>query len=97
MIVQASTSARELVPQNMLRKSMVIQNIDGAITVYIKRERPGILTVSASDFDLQLAPGSSVALNSFLDGKEAIEDRFTVIAASGTPNIAIFETEENKR
>lgn len=81
----------------MLRKSMVIQNTDTAITVFIKRERPGVTTVTSTDFDLQLAPGSSVALNSMLDGKEAIEDRFTVIAASGTPNLAVFETEDKKR
>lgn len=97
MLVTLTGSAQELIPQNMLRKSMVIQNVDSSITVFIKRERPGTTSVSASDFDLRLPPGGSVALNSFLDGKEAIEDRYTIIPASGTPQVAIFETEENKR
>lgn len=97
MIVQASTTPRELVPQNMLRRSMVLQNIDGAITVYVKRERPGGTTVTSADFDFQIPPGGSFALNSLLDGEEAIQDRYTVVAASGTPNIAFFETEQQKR
>ena len=97
MLVQASAVAGQLIPQNMLRKSLVFQNVDASIEVYIKRERPGVTTVSASDFDFRLNPGASIGLNSLLDGTEAIQDRYTVIAASGTPNIAVFETEENKR
>lgn len=97
MLVTASTSAGQLIPQNMLRKSLVFQNVDASINVFIKRERPGFNTVSASDFDLRLGPGASLGLNSLLDGEEAIQDRYTVIAASGTPQVAVFETEQNKR
>lgn len=97
MLVTASTSPGQLIPQNMLRKSLVFQNVDGSIVVYIKRERPGVTSVSSTDFDLRLNPGASLGLNSLLDGTEAIQDRWTVVAASGTPQIAVFETEENKR
>ena len=97
MIVQVSTVATQLIPQNMLRRSLVIQNVDSSIDVYFKRERPGVTTVTAADFDFRLTPGGSIALNSLLDGEEAIQDRYTAISASGTPNIAIFETEQNKR
>ena len=31
------------------------------------------------------------------DGKEAIEDRWTIIAASGTPRVSFFETENIER
>lgn len=97
MLVTTSTSGSQLIPQNMLRKSLVFQNVDGAITVYIKRERPGVTAISSTNFDLRLNPGASIGLNSLLDGTEAIQDRWTVVAASGTPQVAVFETEENKR
>lgn len=97
MLVTTSTSAGQLIPQNMLRKSLVFQNVDSSITVFIKRERPGVNTVSSTNFDLRLPAGASLGLNSLLDGTEAIQDRWTVIAASGTPQVAVFETEENKR
>src|SRR5574343_460580 len=97
MVVATSTVAGQLVPQNLLRKSVVFQNVDASITVYVKRERPGFTSVSSTDFDFRLPPGGSIALNSLLDGTEAIQDRYTVIAASGTPSVAVFETEENKR
>lgn len=97
MLVTASTTPAQLTPQNMLRKSLVFQNVDASITVFIKRERPGFTTITSTDYDLRLGPGASLGLNSLLDGTEAIQDRWTVVAASGTPQVAVFETEENKR
>jgi hypothetical protein len=97
MLITASTSVQQLIPQNMLRKSLVFQNVDGSIIIYIKRERPGVNNVSATDFDLRLNPGAAFSLNTLLDGEEAIQDRWTVIAASGTPQVAVFETEDKKR
>ena len=73
---------------------MVFQNEDAAINQFIKREAPGGLTVSSTDHDHRLGPGSSIALNWETDGKEAIQDRWTIIAASGTPTVSYFETEE---
>lgn len=89
-----STSAVEVLPRNRLRKSWIIQNEDSAINVFIKRERPGGLTVTTTDHDHLLGPGASLALNADTDGKEAIQDRWTTIAASGTPLISYFETED---
>lgn len=97
MLVATSITARELVPQNKLRRSLTMINVDGTDTVFIKRERPGTTTVTSTDFDLRLPPGASYSLNSLLDGSAAIQDRYTVIASANTPNVSIFETEENER
>lgn len=90
-------SAEQLIPQNRLRKSFVVQNEDAAINVFIKKERPSGVTVSATDHDHRIGPGASLALNYGTDGTEAIQDRWTIIAASGTPRISLFETEDVKR
>src|SRR3990167_3109247 len=87
-------TASELIPRNRLRKSFVVQNEDSAINVFIKQERAATLTVSTTDHDHRLGPGGSIALNDMSDGKEAIQDRWSVIAASGTPRISQFETED---
>lgn len=92
-----STVAAEFLPQNRLRKSFVIQNEDSTINCFIKREAPGSDTVSATDHDHRLARETSLALNFTNDGKEAIQDRWTVVAASGTPRISFFETEDVRR
>lgn len=92
-----STTAEELVPRNRLRKSMVFQNEDAAIDVFIKQERAATPTVSSTIHDHRLSAGGAIALNFGTDGKEAIEDRWTVVAASGTPIISFFETEEHVR
>lgn len=92
-----STSAEELIPRNRLRKSFVFQNEDAAIAAFIKRERDGALTVTSTDHDHRIGPGGSIALNYGTDGDEAIQDRWSIIAASGTPRISFFETEEQVR
>ena len=89
-----SAVAGELIPRNRLRKSFAVQNEDAAINIFIKRESPGNTTVSATDHDHRLARETSLALNFTNDGKEAIQDRWTIIAASGTPRISYFETED---
>lgn len=94
MLVATSTSASLLVNRNRLRKSILFQNTDGSNSVYVKRERAATPTVSASDFDHRLGPGATLSFNSVLDGTEAIQDMYTVIAAAGTPTIAVFETED---
>lgn len=97
MTKTASTVAQELLPQNQLRRSFVIQNEDGAINIYVKKERPGFNTVSATDHDHRISPGGGLALNFNNDGEEAIQERWTVIAASGTPTVSYFETEDITR
>lgn len=92
-----STSAEEIFPRNRQRKSFLIQNEDGAIAVYLKRERIETPAVSATDHDFLIAGGASIALNSLIDGTEGVQDRWTVVAASGTPRLAFFETEDTLR
>lgn len=92
-----STTAAELLPQNGLRRSFIVQNEDASINAFIKKERPGNTTVSSTDHDHRVSPGGSIALNYETDGKEAIQDRWTIIAASGTPLVSFFETEDVKR
>lgn len=92
-----STAADEVFPRNRLRKSWIIHNEDAAIDVYLKRETQGTPTVSATDHDFRLAGGASIALSDFTDGIESVQDRWTAIAASATPRIAYFETEDVRR
>lgn len=92
-----SNTASELFPRNAQRKSWLVQNEDSTITVYIKRERSENTTCSATDHDFAIAPGASLGLNSLLDGLQSIQDRWTIIAASGAPRIATFETEDVTR
>lgn len=92
-----SNTAAEILPQNKLRVSWIVQNEDASIDIYLKQERPGTTSVSATDHDHRLAAGSALSLNNLTDGKEAIQDRWTIIAASGTPRISYFETETIER
>lgn len=92
--LSTSTTGAEFLPRNRLRKSFVVQNEDATINVFIKQERTGTPTVSSTIHDHRLGPAASIALNFGTDGIEAIQDRWTVIAASGTPLISFFETEE---
>lgn len=89
-----STTAEELIPRNRLRKSFVVQNEDSSIDMFIKKERAATPTVSATDHDHRIAAGGALALNYGTDGQEAIQDRWTIVAASGTPRVSFFETED---
>ena len=93
-LIATSTTASILVTRNKLRKSVLFQNEDGSNAVYIKRERAETPTVSSTDHDHRIGPGGIISLNSVLDGIEAIQDRYTVIAAAGAPSISVFETED---
>lgn len=97
MVITTSTSAAVAIPRNRIRKSFVIQNIDASINIFLKRERGPVFTVSSTDFDIRLGPGAAIALSSMLDGTEAIQDSFAAVAASGTPQMAFFETEDQTR
>lgn len=92
-----STTAEEVLPRNRLRRSWIISNEDAAIDVFIKREREATPTVTTTNHDHLLAAGGIIALNNGTDGQEAIQDRWTAIAASGTPRISFFETEDTVR
>ena len=89
-----STTAETLFLRNRLRKSFVIQNEDSAIDIYIKQERADTPTVSSTDHDHRLSPGASLSITQLTDGLESIQDRWTIIAASGTPRISVLETED---
>lgn len=88
-----SVTAQEIVPRNRLRMSFVIQNEDSTDAVFIKRERKITPTVSSTDHDHRIGPGGAIALNFGTDGQEAIQDRWTIIAAANTPRVSTFETE----
>jgi len=92
-----STTEEEAIPENKLRKSLIFQNEDASINIFIKKEEPPNTTVSTTDHDHRIGPGGSLAINSDTDGKQAIESRWTVIAASGTPLMSFFETEDVER
>ena len=94
MLVTATGSAGLLIPQNAVRKSLLIQNTDGTNAVYVKRESASSISVSASNFDFKIGPGGAVAINSLIDGLKAIQDSYTVISAAGSPVMAVFETED---
>jgi hypothetical protein len=95
--ILTSTTPAELFPRNVSRKSFIIQNEDAAINVYIKRERQGTPTVSATDHDHRVGPAGLISVNTLTDGTESIQDRWTIIAESGTPRVSFFETEDIKR
>lgn len=89
-----TTTAEEIFIRNRLRRSFIVQNEDASIAMFIKREKAATPTASSTDHDHRLGPGASLALNWETDGKEAIQDRWTIIAASGTPRVSFFETED---
>jgi len=92
-----TNAASELLPENKLRKSFVVQNEDASINIFVKFEKPGELAVSSTDHDHVLGAGAALSINTLTDGKIAIEGRWTIIAASGTPRISFFETEDIRR
>jgi len=92
-----SDSAAEFLPQNLLRKSFIVQNEDASIDIFIRIEEPGVLAVSTTAHDHRIAPGGSLAINSDTDGIHQLRSRWTAIAASGTPLISFFETEDIER
>lgn len=92
-----SNVASEILAENTIRKSFVIQNEDSSISVFVKKERPGNNSVSTTDHDHQVGPGAALSVNTLTDGQEAIQARWTIIAASGTPLVSFFETEDFKR
>ena len=91
-----STTAEEILPRGRLRKSFIIQNEDSAINCFIKQERTATPSVSSTDHDHRIGPGGNIAVNNLTDGKEAIKDRWTIVAASGTPRVSFFETEDDE-
>lgn len=96
-VATLSTTERELLPQNRLRRSFIIQNEDASINVFMKFEKPGSTTVSATDHDHRIGPGGNITLNKDTDGLEQVQQRVTIIAASGTPLVSFFETEDIRR
>ena len=93
-ILTTSTTGAQLIDRNRNRRSLIFKNEDAAINVYIKRERVVTPTVSSTDHDFELGPEESFSLVETEDGKETIQDRWTVVAASGSPIVSFFETED---
>jgi hypothetical protein len=93
--VTADTTGVLIFPKNKLRRSFSIQNTDTAINVFVGRQPIG--TLSSTVFDIRLTAGQTVTLNATLDGAPQIQDRWNVVAASGNPIVAWFETESFDR
>ncbi len=89
-----ANTASELILRNRLRKSWIVQNEDSSIDCFIKREDGAALTVSTTDHDHRLSAGGLITLNQQQDGVDAVQARWTIVAASGTPRISLFETED---
>lgn len=89
-----STSAQLLLNRNRLRKSVIVFNEDATDAVFLKRENGTALSVTATDHDIRIGPGGFWGMSSLQDGKEAIEDSYTVIAAANTPRVSFFESED---
>ena len=92
-----TTTAETLIPRNKLRKSLIFQNEDTTINVFIKQEREPNTTVSTTDHDHRITSGSTLDMTIETDGKQAVQERWTIVAASGTPRISFFETEDVER
>jgi len=97
MTKTTSISAETLVPRNTGRKSLSIQNQDTTDSVYLRMEEGEVLSVSSTVHDWKLGPGASLFLSSVLDGTEAIQTRWTVVASANTPRVAVLESEDIKR
>ena len=89
-----STTSEEVFPRSRLRKSIAFENEDAVITIFIKQERAATPTVSSTDHTHALLAGATLSISSLTDGIEAIQDRWTAVAASGTPRLSFFETED---
>lgn len=92
-----STAAEAIVLRNQLRVSWIVQNEDTTDAVFLKKETGTALTVSSTDHDHRIGPGGSLALNKLTDGEEAVQERWTIIAAANTPRVSYFETENIRR
>ena len=94
-----SNSAALFLNPNPLRKSLIIQNQDASINIFLKKmvNTSAAADVSSTDHDVRLGPGASLTLNWISDGIEAIQSRYDVIAASGTARVSFLETEDRRR
>ena len=96
MQITLSTTGAEVVPQGNLRRSLLFINADTAINIFLKKTRPTEGAASSTDRDVILQPGGSFALNTQEDGEESVHERWTAVAASGTPVLVFFETKDRK-
>src|SRR3990167_2329860 len=92
--VLVGTTAIEILPRNRLRKSFVVQNEHTTATCFLKRERTATPSVSSTDHDHRLPRETPMSINSDTDGKEAIDDRWTIISDTADTRVSFFETED---
>lgn len=88
------TSAVELLPRNRLRKSFVVQNEDTTATCFLKQERTATPSVSSTDHDHRLPRETPMSINGDSDGREAIQDRWTIVCDAASVRVSFFETED---
>jgi len=75
-----STTAEIVVPLRYSRRSVVIENIDTAITVYVGTTAAAVVVAATRK---QILPGASIELKTSAD--------VYMVAASGTPNVEFIE------
>ncbi len=90
-----SNVASEILVRDSTRKSLLIINEDATDIVYLKQERSENTTVSSTDHDVKLGPGSGFSLGSLNDGKAQIIGRWSAIASANTPRLGIFESRDS--
>lgn len=96
MIIALSGTGKEVIPQGNLRKSILFINTDATINMFLKKTVPGVSVATSSDYDALLQPGGNFSLNTQEDGEEAVQEAWSAVAASGTPNLVVFETKDRK-
>jgi len=91
-----STTAATAIPQNGLRVSLLVINLDATDSIFIDTTtRVG--TITTSNAGIRLAPGAATSINRLTDGLAEIQDSYQVIASANTPTLAWFETESINR
>jgi hypothetical protein len=89
-VVTLSTTGSKPVPANPKRTSLVITNLDGTATIYLKVFNVHQSAPSSTDFDFQLGPGSVIGFSAATDGLDT-GSAYTAIASTGTPKLAYSE------
>lgn len=94
--ITLSTTGIEALPQGNLRKSFVMQNLDATINIHLRKTRPGEAVATTTNSDVRLSPGGNFSMNTQEDGEEAVHERWTAVASSGTPVLVVFESKDRK-
>ena len=87
----------EIVPASADRYSIIFQNEDASIDVFLQQSEVGDAAVSTTSHDHRLAAGGTLSVTFREDGQKKVQGRWVIIAASGTPLVSVLETEDIRR